>query len=137
MKTSQAGLELIKRSEGFRAQVYRDTAGFETIGYGHKLLSAEYFPDGITEEAAEALIASDLEGVERAITHLAGETLTQGQWDALADFGFNLGVGSLRMMLGHGIEQVPKQLLRWINIAGKPSNALLERREAELALWNS
>lgn len=137
MKTSQAGIDLLKRSEGFRAQVYEDSAGYSTIGYGHKLLATESFPDGVTEAEAETLLASDLEGVERAIEHLAGETLTQGQWDALCDFSYNLGVGSLRMMVGHGLDQVPRQILRWCNVAGKPSAPLLKRREDELALWNS
>ena len=137
MKISQAGLDLLKRSEGFRSQVYEDSAGYPTIGYGHKLLAHESFPDGVTEAEAETLLAGDLDGVERAIEHLAGETLTQGQFDALADFGYNLGVGSLRMLLGHGLDQVPVHILRWCNAAGKPLPGLIARRNAELELWNS
>ena len=34
MQMSVAGLELLKRSEGFRNRVYLDVAGFPTIGYG-------------------------------------------------------------------------------------------------------
>ena len=137
MKISAAGMELLKRSEGFRNRVYLDIAGFPTIGFGHRLLHPESFPDGVTDTQAETMLASDLGGVERAIDHLVGETITQGQFDALADFGYNLGVGSLRTLLGHGIDQVPVQILRWCNVKGKPSAPLLKRREAELALWNS
>ena len=41
MEISEAGLDLIKRSEGFRAEPYRDVAGYATIGYGHKLRPGE------------------------------------------------------------------------------------------------
>lgn len=37
MKTSQKGIELIKRYEGFRAEAYLCPAGIWTIGYGHTL----------------------------------------------------------------------------------------------------
>src|SRR5271166_5324099 len=52
MKFSTAGMELLKRSEGFRNRVYLDVAGFPTIGYGHRLLHPESFPNGITEAQA-------------------------------------------------------------------------------------
>lgn len=137
MNISQAGLDLVKRSEGFRAQVYEDSAGYPTIGYGHKLLPGESFPDGVTESEAETLLSANLEGVERTIESVAGETLTQGEFDALCSFGYNLGVGSLRMLLGHGIDQVPVQIMRWDKIRGVESQGLKTRRQAELDLWNS
>ncbi|MGP8174945.1 MAG: DUF2335 domain-containing protein [Terracidiphilus sp.] len=52
MELSTAGLDLIKQSEGFRAKVYQDVAGIPTIGYGHKLLNHQSFPDGIDEPFA-------------------------------------------------------------------------------------
>jgi len=41
MKLCAAGLELIKKSEGFRSKVYLDMAGLPTIGYGHRLVHPE------------------------------------------------------------------------------------------------
>jgi GH24 family phage-related lysozyme (muramidase) len=35
MSLSAAGLAFIAAREGFRAAVYRDQAGYATIGYGH------------------------------------------------------------------------------------------------------
>ena len=34
----------IKKEEGFRMEVYKDTLGFETGGYGHKMLEGEIPP---------------------------------------------------------------------------------------------
>ena len=51
-KFSAAGMELLKRSEGFRDHVYLDVAGIPTVGYGHKLIHPESFPNGVDEPEA-------------------------------------------------------------------------------------
>ena len=91
MILSVAGVELIKHSEGLRTQVYRDIAGLPTIGYGHKLSDGESFPNGISEEQANALFDADVKFVGLCISRLVRVSLTQGQFDALVDFVFNLG----------------------------------------------
>jgi lysozyme len=136
MEISNTGLELIEASEGLATHVYDDDAGVPTIGCGHKLLPGESFPDGITKEQAIALLLQDVENVERALTSLIPYTCTQGQFDALCDFGFNFGIDNLRAMLSHGWSQVPVQILRWVNAGGKPQPGMVMRRQAELALWN-
>lgn len=40
---------LIKEGEGLMLEKYRDTLGYETIGYGHKILEGEEL-ESITEE---------------------------------------------------------------------------------------
>ena len=70
MQLSTEGLELIKRSEGFRSQVYRDVAGFLTIGYGHRLAEGETFAGGITEAQAAAILGNDAQQAERAVSRL-------------------------------------------------------------------
>lgn len=49
MNLSAAGLELLKKSEGFRDRTYLDVAGLPTIGYGHRLVHPECYPGGITQ----------------------------------------------------------------------------------------
>ena len=93
-------------------------AGVQTIGIGHKLLPGESFPDGITQDQAQTMLAHDLTFVQNALTVIAPASCTQNQWDALCDFGFNLGVGALKTLLAHGWDQVPTQLLRWTTLAG-------------------
>ncbi len=143
MQLSAAGLELLKRSEGFRSHTYNDVNGFPTIGYGHRLLDHESFPDEIGEPQAAGMLAVDVRSAEQAVTRLVKVPLSQGQFDALVDFCFNLGVGrlassTLLKALNRGrYADAAEQLLRW-DIAGGQENAGLKaRREAEYALWHS
>jgi lysozyme len=141
MKFSATGMELLKRSEGFRSRVYRDAAGFPTIGYGHRLLHPESFPNGIDEPQAANLLASDVCQAEQAVARLVEVPLTQGQFDALVDFCFNLGAGrlassSLLKDLNAGkYADAAWQLLLWDHAAGREKAALKARRQAEAALW--
>ncbi len=94
MQLSSEGLELIKRFEGFRSRQYTDVAGFPTIGYGHRIVPPESFPGGLSEPQAANLLARDVSAAELAVGHLVKVALTQGQFDALVDFCFNLGCGA-------------------------------------------
>lgn len=95
MNISNAGLELIKRSEGFSANVYSDVAGFKPVGYGHKLQPGESFPSGVTVTEATSLLLADVAVAESVVQRLVKVPLSQGQFDALVDFVFNLGGGRL------------------------------------------
>lgn len=136
MKISANGLKFITQEEGKKLKVYLDIAGLPTIGVGHLIKPGEDFSAGITDEQAETLLATDVSKVDEVLTRLA-PNLTQNQHDACADFGFNLGVGSLRTLLAHGIDQIPVQILRWDKAGGKEVPALLARRQRELALFQS
>jgi lysozyme len=141
MQLSAAGLDLIKKSEGFRGQVYRDVAGFPTIGYGHLIKPGETFPNGITEQQAAAILSSDVQDAEQAVARLVKVALTQGQFDALVDFCFNLGAGRLagstllRDLNAGSPDAAAAQLLSWDHAGGVVVAGLRERREAELELW--
>lgn len=141
MTISEAGIALIKSSEGFSAKVYDDN-GHPCVGYGHDLLPSESFPDGITEDEADALLRKDLATrvepeVNAVIPTEGGVICTQGQYDALCDFCYNLGPAALRMIVGHGWDQIPEQLPRWTFVSGKPNPGLEARRARELALFNA
>ena len=141
MKFSAVGMNLLKKSEGFRSRVYRDMAGLPTIGYGHRLQLHESFPNGIGEAQAASLLANDVLQAEQAVARLAKVALSQGQFDALVDFCFNLGAGrlaasSLLKDLNAGkADEAAAQLLLWDHAAGHENAALKARREAEAKLW--
>ncbi|MDR3750739.1 MAG: lysozyme [Terracidiphilus sp.] len=143
MELSAAGLELLKRSEGFRNRIYKDVAGLPTIGYGHRLLAAESFPNGISEAQAAQLLVRDVRTAEQAIQRLVKVALTQGQFDALVDFCFNLGAGRLasstllKVLNGGRYEDAAEQLLRWDQAGGEENAGLKARRQAELELWSN
>jgi lysozyme len=69
--------------------------------------------------------------------------LTQGQFDALVDFCFNLGAGRLasssllKDLNASKYDEAARQLLLWDHAAGQENAALKARREAEAALWRS
>jgi GH24 family phage-related lysozyme (muramidase) len=145
MQFSEAGFELLKRSEGFRSHVYLDVAGFPTIGYGHRLLHSDSFPNGIDEAQAADILISDVNAACDAVARLVTVPLTQGQFDALVDFTFNLGAGRLaastllKSLNAGRYDDAAEQLLRWDHALEKGKEvevaALKARREAEIALW--
>jgi len=143
MKFSATGMELLKSSEGFRNRVYLDVAGLPTIGYGHRLLHSDSFPNGINELQAANLLACDVRDAEQAVQRLVKVPLTQGQFDALVDFTFNLGSGRLasstllKSLNAGRYDDAAEQLLRWDHAGGQENAALKARREAEAELWRN
>ena len=140
---TQEGLNLIKRFEGFEPQIYLDAAGLPTIGYGHLLRpgEAQMFKNGISEAAGEALLIKDVLLAEQTVLRLIKVPLTNGQFDALVSFTFNLGGGALqRSTLRRKVnreehEDVPEQFMRWVWAGGRKLRGLVRRREAEAALY--
>jgi len=134
---------LLKRSEGFRGRVYLDVAGFPTIGYGHRLLHPESFSNGIDEAQAARILAGDVREAEQAVLRLVKVPLTQGQFDALVDFCFNLGAGKLaestllKNLNAGQYDAAQEQLLRWDHAGSQENAGLRARREAEAQLWGN
>tara|TARA_R110000803_G_scaffold21567_1_gene54275 strand:- start:2051 stop:2491 length:441 start_codon:yes stop_codon:yes gene_type:complete len=52
----------VKLSEGFRDHIYKDTEGFATIGWGHKVVHEDNFKDGktYTKEELQEVFDKDL-----------------------------------------------------------------------------
>ena len=91
----------------------------------------------ISQEEAEALLRIDVKSAERAVLRLIKVPLTDGQFDALVSFTYNLGSGALQCSTlrrkvnrqVHG--EVPAQLVRWVWAGGRKLNGLIKRRNAE------
>lgn len=143
MEISASGLELIRRFEGFRSDTYLDASGIPTIGYGHKILRDESFPDGISEARARELLTADAAIAARSVERLVKVPLTQGQFDALADFCFNVGGARLsastllRDLNAGEYAAARQQLLRWDRAGDTVLPGLKARRQAEFDLWGS
>jgi lysozyme len=82
-------IELVKRFEGFRRAPLALDDGRFVVGYGHVRAGAPSDPVG--EGEAEFLLKEDLEEVAQVLRRCA-PGLTQPQFDALASFGFSIGV---------------------------------------------
>jgi len=69
VKTSLAGVNLIKSFEGLSLTAYTCPAGVLTVGYGHT--GPDVTPGKkVTEQQAEALLKKDLIWAEDAVTTL-------------------------------------------------------------------
>ncbi len=137
------GLTLIKHFEGFSPEIYRCAGGYPTIGYGHVVRAHEDFSGGIDAAEAEALLRQDVRAAQAAVLRYINVPLSDGQYDALVSFTFNLGAGALqrstlrRTVNREAHAQVPAQLRRWVWAGGKRLRGLVRRREAEALLYTS
>ena len=151
---SGAGLELIKEFEGWSPLLYACPAGHATIGYGHLVhlgppdgTEPQEFVAGISAMLGCHLLAMDVREAERAVRRLVEVELTQGQFDALVSFTFNLGPGALvpstllRKLNAGEHDAVPAELARWVKAgpAGQKRElaGLVRRRSAESAMFVS
>lgn len=153
MYISKNGLELIKRFEGLRLKAYRCPAGKWTIGFGH---TKDVYPGmTITEELADKFLVDDIWNFEQDVKYLVRVPLSQGQFDALVCFAFNvgsdidddnvaegLGDSTLLRLLNSGdsraaANEFPKWNTAYDPRVGKsvPVPGLTKRRSAEQALF--
>jgi lysozyme len=129
--TSLKGLEFTGSSEGLRLHAYQDTGGVWTIGYGHTKDVKE--GDTCTKEQALQWLSEDLQEAERIVHWLVKVPLTQGQFDALVDFVFNLGGSQfasstlLKQLNGGLYEAAAEQFKRWVYDNGKVQPGLVKR----------
>lgn len=146
MKTSQAGIDLIKQFEGVRLESYVCPAGILTIGVGHTSAAGppKVVPKmKITYQEANEILARDLVKYESAVDRLVTVPLSQNQFDALVSFTFNVGEGALakstllKKLNAGKYSEVPAELMKWTKGGGRELPGLVRRRRAECALWRS
>lgn len=140
MKTSAEGIALIQHFEDLRLEAYRCPAGRWTIGYGHT--GPDVQPGiRITRERADELLRLDLEFVEHFLGSHVKADLAQHQFDALASFAFNVGVGAflgstlLRVLNDGDYDEAACQFERWVYSKGQRLRGLVRRRAAEKAMF--
>ena len=157
MKTSEAGIQLIKSFEGCHNTPYRCPAALWTIGYGHvlypdqaRLKTPERALYGIKDDhnrtfeydEIDSILEKDLQRFEAGVLRLCPAAAdSQSQFDAIVSFSFNVGLGNLqsstlRMQYNRGdIEGAADEFLKWTKASGKVLKGLVRRREAERALF--
>ena len=142
---TQVAAALCRRFEGLFLKPYLCPAGIPTIGYG-----ATYYENGrriqlsdpdITREQAEALLLWMVRTVYLpAVLKLCPGVMDANRLAALIDFAFNLGAGqlsasTLRKRVNAGRwDDVPGELMKWVNGGGKTLAGLVRRRTADAAL---
>jgi lysozyme len=141
MKTSQRGLELIKRYEGCRQWSYRDSGGVWTVGYGHTRRVAEY-EHMVTMAVVHQLLEEDVENAEHDVDQcIEPFKPSQPQYDALVSFVFNVGGpafqgSTMRRLIRAGKPRdAAAEFIKWVKDGDKVVPGLIERRQAERDLF--
>jgi lysozyme len=144
MIPSKAGIDLIRRSEGYELHAYPDPlSGGDpwTIGYG---ATGPGIKRGTvwTQQQAEARLRADVAAFGQSVlTALNGAPTTQGQFDALVSFAFNVGMrkatGSTlwKKHLAHDYAGAAAEFGKWINKGTPVEKGLTIRRAAEAKLY--
>ncbi|WP_145954133.1 lysozyme [Kosakonia radicincitans] len=146
MQISNKGIALIKQFEGLRLDAYQDSVGVWTIGYGWtQPVDGKPITKGmvIKQETAERLLKTGLVSYESDVSKLVKVKLTQGQFDALVSFAYNLGTRALststllKKLNAGDYDGAADEFPRWNKAGGKELAGLTRRREAEFALFMS
>ena len=158
MRVSDKCIEMIKHHEGVRTKPYQCPALLWTVGVGHVIdpmhgrLKLEErrglpIPDGwnrvLSMGEVNDILKADLARFEQGVSRLCPGPLTQGQFDALVSFSFNVGLGNLqkstiRMKVNRGdMEGAAEGFLDWTKAGGKVLKGLVSRRNDERALFLS
>lgn len=143
MRTSPNGIVVLKYFENCSLSAYPDPAtGGEpwTIGWGH---TGSEVTRGLvwTQAKADSQLLTDLSSREMAVSCAVTTSINQGQFDALAVFTYNLGIGNLqnstllRLVNADNMDGAMAQFPRWNRADGKPMRGLTRRRAAEAALF--
>ena len=139
MKISANGIGLLVHFEGFRDKAYRDSAGVWTIGYGST--KGVHAGQRITRDQAAIRLADDVAKAEADVSLLVNVPLTQGQFDALVSFVYNLGAGALarstliRRLNSGDYSGAADEFMKWVKAGGRRLQGLVRRRAAERALF--
>lgn len=139
MRASNECINAIKGFETLELKAYKCPAGVLTIGYGHTRGVKE--GQVITEVQADVLLKGDILNVENSLNSMS-INFTQGQFDALVDFCFNLGmvkfIGSTlytKILVHAPDDEIAAQFRRWVYGGGKKLDGLVKRREWEVQQW--
>lgn len=145
MKTNQAGVNLIKEFEGFRAKAYKCPAGVWTIGYGHtSAAGAPYVKSGmsVTSAQAEQILKNDLGQYEDAVIKAIKVDLSPNQFAACVSLCYNIGPANFakssvaRFCNKKQFKQAADAFALWNKAGGKVLPGLVRRRAAEAALFS-
>jgi lysozyme len=129
---SKKGLQLTEKYEGCRLEAYLDQVGIPTIGYGHT--RGVKLGDTCTQEQAEQWLHEDIAIAEADVNSHVYVPLTQGMFDALVDFCFNLGCAALNkstllhLINSNDLANAANEFSKWDHAGGKVVAGLLRRR---------
>lgn len=149
MTASDEAIRILKLEEGFSAKPYWDYAQW-TVGYGTRCPDSkleEYKKNGISKEAAEALLRQQLDVFESEVNKFiakSGISANQNQFDAMTLFSYNCGTGWIYQTTGVLYKAIVSgatgndlinAFARWCYAGGEIKTFLLRRRLCEANMY--
>ncbi len=139
----KTAVDFIAAHEGVKLSAYLDSANVPTIGYGH--INGVKMGDVCTKAQALDWLSSDLQTTRRKLYGVVKsdiiDLLTENQWSALLSFVFNLGAGPAwkiwKLLNAKQFDQVPGELIKFVNAGGQKVQGLVNRRADEVKLWST
>lgn len=138
MRTSDAGIALLKKFEGCILKAYKlPGEAYYTIGYGHSFDTSITKDTVWTKAKAEEVLRQDLVRFERYVEADAPASLNQHQFDALVSYTYNRGRGGLRQLVSacKDLADYPDNIVKYWGSATRYKTGLINRRKAERELW--
>lgn len=158
MNVSPKAIKMISHHEGVRQNPYKCPAKLWTVGVGHVMFPEQgklkiderdaftppqeamrkYSMDEVND-----ILKADLARFEKGVATYCPVALTQGQFDSLVSFSFNVGLGTLQRstmrqkVLRGDMEGAAEELLKYCMAGGKILKGLQNRRLDERALFLS
>ncbi len=138
LRINDAGLQIIKDSEGLRLEAY-NLGGQWLIGYGHSRTARSGMK--ITEAQAEALLREDVKDAEDGVRRKVTVPVNRNQFSAMVSLAYNLGVGgfgrsTVLSALNEGdYNGAADAFLNHNKAGGKVNEHLTHRREKERDLF--
>jgi len=158
MNVSFKAVDMIKHHEGVRFKPYQCPAKLWTIGVGHVLYPnqgkmpidqrgsfslAQEDNRQFSKDEVDVILRNDLQRFERGVHTYCPVPLTQGMFDGLVSFSFNVGLGTLQRstlrqkLLRGDKEGAAEELMKYCMAGGKILKGLQTRRIDERALFLS
>ncbi len=147
---NEAGLKILKESEGCRLKAYPDPGTKDdpikkgepwTIGWG---ATGPGIREGLiwTQAQADARLASDLHTRCLAVENFTkGVPLTDNQFSALVCFAYNVGIWRSSTLFKHVLKGeysgAADEFSKWVHTNGHIEQGLVTRRQRERTLFLS
>lgn len=141
---NQDGIDLIKQWEGCKLKSYKDVAGVWTVGYGLTSRAGfiEVGPDTVlTQAEADYYLEKVVGDFASKIKPMITAPINENEFAAFVSLAYNIGVGAfkrssaLKRFNDGQKDRVTEAIRMWKKAGGKTVQGLVNRREAEVALF--
>lgn len=142
---TDAAIESLKKTEGLRLKAYPDPGSRDghpwTIGYG---ATGPGIRRGVvwTKAQADKRFLADIRRFEDQVDRILGSApTTQGQYDAIVHFAYNIGTAALarstflKMHKRGDFKGAEAQFHRWVRNDGRVMRGLQRRRRIEASMY--